>query len=62
MTASAFSAFLAHMGWSDYEAARRLGAARNSVMAWKRRGAPLYIALACAALAFGLPAWREPAA
>lgn len=60
MTATDFTAFLAHMGWSDYTAAREFGAARNSIMAWKRRGAPLYIALACAALAFGLPAWRAP--
>lgn len=60
MTASDFSAFLAHMGWSDYTAARELGSARNSIIAWRKRGAPLYVALACAALANGLPAWRAP--
>jgi len=58
MTASDFSAFLTHMDWSDYTAARELGAARNSIIAWRKRGAPLYVALACAALAKGLLPWR----
>jgi hypothetical protein len=53
-----FTAWLAHMDLSDAEIARRLDCARNSIATWRRRGAPGYIALACAALSFGLPPWR----
>lgn len=59
MTASDFTAWLTRMGWSDSEAARRLGCGRNSIRFWRQRGAPLYIGLAAAALAFGLPAWKQ---
>lgn len=58
MSAADFAAWLAHMRWSDSEAARQLGCARNSIIKWKRAGAPTYIGLAASALAFGLPPWR----
>jgi hypothetical protein len=60
MTAADFRAWLAHMAFkSDTEAARALGCGRNSIAAWKKKAPPDYIALACAALAYGLPAWRR---
>lgn len=59
MTPADLSAWIAHMGWSDRKCARELGCSQNSIKAWRRNGAPRYIALACAALAFGLPEWRQ---
>lgn len=61
MEAKDFNAWIVHMGWSDSEVARRLGLSRNSVAKYRTEGAPEHIGLACAALAFGLPAWRTPA-
>lgn len=60
MDAKDFAAWIDHMNISDAEAARRLDIARNSVAKYRREGAPGYIGLACAALAFGLPTWRRP--
>lgn len=40
-------------------AARKLGCANNTVVKYRRDGAPDYIGLACAALAFGLPHWKK---
>ncbi len=45
-----FKAWLKRIGWSDSEAARKLGASRNSVAAWKRDGAPLYVGMATSIL------------
>ncbi len=45
-----FKAWLKRMGMSDSEAARKLGASRNSVAAWKKDGAPLYVGMATAIL------------
>jgi hypothetical protein len=59
MTPAAFNAWLSHMGLNDTEIARRLGCTRNSVASWRAHGAPLYIALACAALSNGLKPWRD---
>lgn len=59
MTADDFNAWLAHMGYSGLEAARKLGCANNTVVKYRRDGAPDYIGLACAALAFGLPHWKK---
>jgi transcriptional regulator with XRE-family HTH domain len=43
---------------SDREAARQLGCSRNTLRKWLRQEPiPLYIGLACSALAFGLPPW-----
>lgn len=60
MTADDFNAWLTHMGLTGRKAARQLGVADNTIVKYRREGAPEYIALACAALAFGLPAWRNP--
>lgn len=57
MTALQFEAWLEHMGWSGLEAARRLGLSKDTVTKYKRHGAPITVALACAALASGLPPW-----
>jgi hypothetical protein len=57
MEAADFAAWAALCGLSDAEIARRLGCARNSVASWRIRGAPPYIALACAALSGGLAPW-----
>lgn len=57
MSAPNFTAWLAHMGLNDTKAAEQLGCGRNSIRIWRQRGAPRYIALACAALSFGLPPW-----
>lgn len=63
MKAEDFSAWVAFMRetrrWSGAECARHLGCGINQVTVWKVRGAPGYIGLACAAVAFGLPAWRS---
>jgi hypothetical protein len=59
MPASDFNAWAEHMAVSEREIARRLGCSRTSIRKWREAGAPPYIALACAALAFGLPPWRE---
>lgn len=60
MSGEDFAAWLDHMGLSDAAAARALELSRNSVAKYKIAGAPRHVALACAALAFGLPAWRRP--
>jgi hypothetical protein len=61
MTADDFNAWLAHMKLNDAQATRALGlGSRNTLVKYKAEGAPGYIALACAALAYGLPAWRRP--
>ena len=59
MTAEEFNAWLDHMNISGLEASRKLGAGKDTITNWKRNGAPHYIGLACAALAFGLPAWKQ---
>lgn len=61
MSGEDFSAWIEHMGYSGREAARQLGLANDSVVKYKREGAPLHVALACAALAFGLPPWKRVA-
>jgi hypothetical protein len=61
MTPEDFTAWLAHIGWSKRRAARELGCSFNSVAAWCAKGAPPYIGYACAALAWGLRAWKLPA-
>ena len=56
MTGKAFCAWLEQMKLSDRTAVVALGlGSRNTIAKYKVEGAPLYIALACAALARGLP-------
>ena len=59
MSAIDFNAWLEHMGISGRKAAQQLGTANDTITKYKRDGAPLYIGLACGALAFGLPSWRK---
>jgi len=62
MLASDFAAWVANMKatrkWSARECARQLGCGINQIGIWSETGAPPYIGLACAALSFGLPAWK----
>jgi hypothetical protein len=64
MTAEDFREWMLRMrlqrDWTATECSRRLGCGGNQVFVWQKTGAPRYIALACAALAFGLPPWRPP--
>ena len=64
MTKEDFSAWVYHMKsaqkWSSRRCSRELGCGVNQIAIWSENGAPPYIGLACAALAFGLPAWRKP--
>jgi hypothetical protein len=61
MLPESFQSWLLHMAetrsWSGREAARQLGCGVNQVKQWRENGAPLYIGLACNALAQGLPPW-----
>ena len=52
-----------HLGINNAEAARRLGISKNMPAAYESGSSdiPTYIALACAALAYGLPPWRKAA-
>lgn len=59
MTAEAFDKWLQTMGISASEAARRLGVHRNTVTRFRRKGAPMVVALACAALFHRLEAWGK---
>ena len=64
MSGADFAAWVTSMkkdrGWSARECSRRLGAGVNQIARWQSAGAPPYIALACAALSYGLPPWRAP--
>lgn len=63
MSAADFAAWVEMMrdqrSWSRRRCAEELGCGVNQISIWSANGAPPYIALACAALAFGLPAWRK---
>ncbi len=59
MTGDDFTAWMAHMGFNIAKTSTGLGISRNSVSKYMAEGAPDYIALACSALAQGLPKWRK---
>ena len=61
MTPADWTAWCLHLGISNAEAARRLGISKNMPAAYEygRRKIPAHIALACAAIAYGLPPWRH---
>lgn len=61
MTGIEFAAWLEHTGLNKSQAASRLGLSRNTVDKYLKEGAPDHIAYACAAIAFGLPKWSQPA-
>lgn len=46
---------------SERDTAELLGASRTAIRGWSEKGAPRYIALACSAVAHGLPSWKKPA-
>jgi len=54
MKAGEFAAWRNEMGLSERDAAARLGMSRGFLRASEQDGAPLYVALACAALLAGL--------
>jgi hypothetical protein len=65
MSAEDFNAWLAAMRLNDSKATLALGlGSRHTLIRYKAEGAPLYIGLACAALARGMPIWspRDPRA
>ena len=57
MTPASFAAWRERLGFSKSDAARRLGLSRNSIIAYETGASPipLHVALACAAIAHGLP-------
>lgn len=61
ISASDFCAWMDHVAklrkWSGREVARQLGCGHGTIYAWREKGAPAYIALACSALACALPPW-----
>jgi hypothetical protein len=70
MTPTDLAAWEAHMGLTQRAAAAALGVSLPTYQAWRRgahfkTGAPVEIdrrtALACAALAAGMPEWAPPA-
>lgn len=60
MSPGDFRAWQENMRLSNNAAAKRLGISRMSVLKYRDIGAPLPISLACAAVAWGLPAWSHP--
>lgn len=65
MSSDDFAAWMKTMGrgkpFSERAAARALGVSRCTVKAYRAgKRIPRQTALACAALAFGLPEWRMP--
>lgn len=62
MTASNFAAWVAAMkttrGWRKQDCAEALGVWPKQVTRWLETGAPSYVALACAAIAADLSAWK----
>lgn len=59
MTGADFTAWMQLKGWNILKTAAELELGRNTVSRYMREGAPKHIAYACAALAFGLPAWKQ---
>ena len=57
MNAASLASWRERLSINKAEATRRLGLSRNAYAAYEtgERRIPLYIALACAAIAFGLP-------
>lgn len=60
MTPAAFNHWLEAACLNELAASKALGCSRMSIRAWRRRGAPRYIALACSALLMRLPPYQEP--
>jgi DNA-binding XRE family transcriptional regulator len=57
LTAATFKAWRERLGMTATDAARAIGCSRTSIGAWEsgRNKIPRYIALACQAIANGLP-------
>ena len=54
MPGAALMAWRTDMGWSERDAAKRLGLSRQGMRNCEANGAPLYIAYTCAAIMKGL--------
>ncbi len=61
MTANEFENWLDRLWLSDGEAARLLGVSRKRIKHFRQSGAPIYIGLACAAVAYKLHPWAKRA-
>ena len=59
MTANEFEHWLDRLWLSDGEAARLLGVSRKRIKHFRQSGAPIYIGLACAAVACKLHPWAS---
>lgn len=63
MSGQDFTAWMERLGFSITDAMRELGiGSRHTIIKFKREGAPLYIALACAAVAAGVAPWSAEGA
>jgi transcriptional regulator with XRE-family HTH domain len=61
MTGKELTEFRKRMGWSKAEAARMLGTGRNQIANYETMPVlPRTLALACAAVAHGLPPYGSP--
>ena len=61
MNAADFRKWQTRLKLKDIDAMRALGiGSRNTLKKYQEEGAPLYIGLACAAVAAGLPPWTRP--
>lgn len=45
-------------GWNGHACAEALGCGINSIWEWSKKGAPLYVALACAAIERNVSPWE----
>lgn len=59
MTAQEFNDWIEKRGISGREAARQLGLSKGTVVRYRATGAPLVVALACAALDADLSPWGK---
>jgi|GEM_PF-1138893 len=59
MSADDLAAWIEHMGYNKKVAAQMLDISRSTLDRYLETGPSVTVALACAALAFGLPPWTR---